>query len=202
MFVGTGSARKPQEREQARVLRRQGMPLKQIATALGVSPSSVCYWTRDITLNAEQRQRNLRGPTGPQDPERVTRRAAAWRQRAQARRLEYQVEGRARAQEGDPLHMAGCLLYWAEGRKSRNTLTFANSDVNMVRFFAGFLRESLGVQSEEITLRLNVYTGNGLSVPEIEDHWLDALSLTRTALRGHLEPHANIEQRPEAKSAP
>jgi hypothetical protein len=32
------------------------------------------------------------------------------------------------------------MLYWAEGSKGRNQVHFANSDVNMVRFFWGFLR--------------------------------------------------------------
>jgi hypothetical protein len=85
--------------------------------------------------------------------------------------------------------MAGCLLYWAEGSKGRNTVHFANSDINMVRFFCEFLRRSLGVGSEEITLRLNVYTGNGMSIRQIEDHWLEALELPRTALRGHTLNH-------------
>jgi hypothetical protein len=81
------------------------------------------------------------------------------------------------------------MLYWAEGTKSRNTVSLANSDVNMVRFFARFLRESLGVRPEEMTIRLNVYTGNGLSVSEIEDHWLNALDLPRAVLRGHTLNH-------------
>lgn len=36
------------------------------------------------------------------------------------------------------LHLAGCMLYWAEGAKSRNTIEFANSDPNMVRLFCRF----------------------------------------------------------------
>ncbi len=147
-----------------------------------MSPSSVSYWTRDIKLSAEQRRRNLRGALGPQNPELVARRVAAWRGRWRDRRLAYQREGRLRAREGDALHMAGYLLYWAEGSKSRNTLCFANSDVHMVRFFTTFLRESLGVESAEITMRLNLYTTNGLSVREVEDYWLRVLDLPRTVL--------------------
>ncbi len=81
------------------------------------------------------------------------------------------------------------MLYWAEGSKGRNQLHFANSDLNMVRFYCDFLRASLGVQGEDMTLRLNVYTGNGLTLREIEDHWLEALELPRTALRGHTVNH-------------
>jgi hypothetical protein len=189
MFVGTGAPRKPWERAKARELRTAGVPINRIATAVGVSPSSVLYWTRDIQLTAEQRQWNLRGPSGPHNPQRVARRAAAWRRRCQRKRLEYQREGRTRARERNPLHMAGCMLYWAEGSKGRNQVHFANSDLNMVKFFCDFLRTSLGVRSEHMTLRLNVYTGNGLSLREIEGYWLSALDLPRTALRGHTLNH-------------
>ena len=189
MFVGRGKPRKPVERVKARELRLRGMPIKRIARALGVSPSSVVYWTRDIQLSEEQARRNLRGPSGPQDPARVARRAASWRRRSREKRLGYQLDGRQRARRADPLHMAGCMLYWAEGTKSRNTISFSNSDLNMVRFFARFLRESLEVQPEQLTIRLNVYTGNGISVSQIEDHWLNALGLPRSVLRGHTLNH-------------
>jgi hypothetical protein len=85
--------------------------------------------------------------------------------------------------------MAGCMLYWAEGSKSRNSLVFANSDLNMVKFFLKFLRESLGVDDDGISMRLNVYLGNGLSLAEIEDYWLEKLPLSRSCLRNHSVNH-------------
>ena len=81
-------------------------------------------------------------------------------------------------------------MYWAEGAKNRNTIRFVNSDIAMVRFFVRFLRESLRVPMDRITVRLNVYTGNGFSIREIEDHWLHALDLPRAALWGHTLNHA------------
>jgi len=81
------------------------------------------------------------------------------------------------------------MLYWAEGSKGRNVLHFANSDASMVRFFVRFARESLGIPNDEFTLRLNVYTGNGLSLDQIEAHWLKALALPRRCLRGHTVNH-------------
>lgn len=82
------------------------------------------------------------------------------------------------------------MLYWAEGSKGRNQVHFANSDVNMVRFFWEFLREQLEVDAADMTVRLNVYTTNGLTLRQIEDHWLEALELPRTCLRGHTLNHA------------
>ncbi len=81
------------------------------------------------------------------------------------------------------------MLYWAEGAKDRNTVCFANSDANMVRLFLDFLRECFDVDPERLTLRLNVYTNNGFTIDEIEQHWLDALELPSSCLRGHTLNH-------------
>jgi hypothetical protein len=166
---------KLKERDEARRLRaEQGLPMKQIAALLGVSPASVHLWTADIAITAEQRERNLtraRGLSGE-----------VWRKKSRDRRLAYQQEGRRRAREGDPLHQAGCMLFWAEGSKARNAVILANSDPNLLRYFARFLRTCVEVPPEQLRVCLNVYLGNGLSIREIEDHWLEILELPRTCL--------------------
>lgn len=171
------------------------MPIKRIATALGVSPSSVHAWTRDIELTAEQREHNLRGPRGPVNPDVIAARAAAWQLRNREKRQGYQDEGRERARSGDPLHLAGCMLYWAEGSKSRNAAKLANSDPDLVRLFSRFLTESLSVSPADITVRLNVYLNNGLAIEEIERYWLELLGLGRGCLRKHA-----IDFRPTSSS--
>jgi hypothetical protein len=42
--------------------------------------------------------------------------------------------------------------------------------VDLVTFFCRSLRERLGVRPEDLAVRLNVYTSNGLSLRQIEDH--------------------------------
>ena len=180
---------KPRERAEARRLRAEGLPLKRIAARLDVSVNSVHRWTCDIELTPEQVRRNLTGPRGPQNPLHIARRAESWTRLHRDRRRAYQDEGRRRARNEDAMHMAGCMLYWAEGSKQRNTLTFANSDVEMVRFFARFLRECLAVHAKDCRVRLNVYTNNGLPLKEIERHWLRALELPPSCLRGHSLNH-------------
>jgi hypothetical protein len=98
-------------------------------------------------------------------------------------RRKYQEEGRIKAREGDPLHMAGCMLYWGEGSKPNHGLELANSDLDLIRFYVKFLHESLAVQSEEISVRIYCYTNNGLTVRKIEDYWLSTLSLPRECLK-------------------
>lgn len=44
------------------------------------------------------------------------------------------------------------------------------------------------VSSNDIRITLNVYTNNGLSIGQIEDHWLHGLGLS-TCLRSHTLNH-------------
>ena len=77
------------------------------------------------------------------------------------------------------------MLYWAEGAKSRNTVKLVNSDPALIVFFARFLRESLGVRTEDIRVCLNVHLTNGMTIEEIESYWVELLELPRSCLRKH-----------------
>jgi AcrR family transcriptional regulator len=175
MFVKAG------ERNTARVLRReQGMAMREIAERLGVAKSSVSRWVRDIELTAEQHQalfrRNHRynGQLLGQE-----RRSAS----ARAARIAAQDHGRTLARRADPLHLQGCMLYWAEGTKTRNAAILTNSDVEMVRMFVRFLRSCYGVDDERIALTVNCYVTNGLGADEIVDWWLEELQLPAHSAR-------------------
>jgi predicted transcriptional regulator len=171
---------KPLERAQARQLRSDGMSVKDIAMMLGVTKSSVSVWVRDITLTDEQIAA-LRDKY--HHYEARIRGSQANYQKGLQQRITYQQEGRAKARENDPLHLAGCMLYWAEGAKSRDSLKFVNSDPHMLQFYVKFLCEALLVIDVEIVIRINCYTNNGLTVEQIEDYWLDTLRLPRGCLR-------------------
>jgi hypothetical protein len=180
---------KVKERAKARDLRQAGMPYKRIAAQLRVSVASAFLWTKDIELTEEQKAANLRGPTGPHNPEHIRRRARAWAARCRQRRADSQAIGRAAARSGNPLHLAGCMLYWAEGSKRRNAIQFTNSDPRMLVFFRKFLVEALGLEPAEIHLSINVYTNNGMGIEEIERFWLDLLKLPPSSARNHVLNH-------------
>jgi hypothetical protein len=190
---------KPVERRQARELRAKGEPYRSIASQLEVSINSAYRWTRDIELTAEQKELNLRGPTGPLNPDVVRRQIAGRVAAARARRAACQEDGRATARRGNPLHQAGCMLYWAEGTKSRSAIQFTNSDPHMVRFFLRFLTDALGIEVPTIRLSLNVYTNNGLAIEEIESFWLNLLGLPKTSVRKHTLNHLPTSSSGRAK---
>jgi hypothetical protein len=75
------------------------------------------------------------------------------------------------------------MLYWAEGSKHRNHVTFTNSDVDMVRFFLCFLRECYEIDDTQVALSVNCHLGNGVTIEEIHAWWLEHLALPASSLR-------------------
>jgi plasmid maintenance system antidote protein VapI len=166
------------EREQARELRAQGVSIITIAKELGVSKGSVSAWVRDIELTPEQIQRLVKnqGNTSRQYIPAMNR------DKAYLKRQEWQNEGRMKARKGNLLHMTGCMLYWTEGAKRRNSIIFVNSDPDMMCLFIQFLREALFVSDDMMKLQIHCHTHDEIEKSRIADYWLNLLRLTHKNL--------------------
>jgi hypothetical protein len=77
---------------------------------------------------------------------------------------------------------AACSI-WAEGGKRRNTVCLTNSDADLVDVFLRFLREWYSVTDDRVTLSVNCFLQNSLTLGEIEHWWLDRLELPGFCLR-------------------
>ena len=171
---------KLKEQQEARRLRsEEGLALNEIADRLQVSKSSVSFWVRDVVLSEEQAAQ-----LASQNPllNRQFRSSQVSRERARAARAACQEEGRERARQADPLHAAGCMLYWAEGSKSRCTVAFTNSDPDMVDLFVRFLERCYDVPRQRMVAYVNCHD-DCASVTEIEQFWLERLQFDRSQLR-------------------
>ena len=113
------SEMKTRERDEARRLRAEGRSMREITKLLAVSKSSVSLWVRDIELSPAQREA-LRQKNAIYDAQRKGNQV--WSARRRAERARSQEEGRLQSRQRDAFHAAGCMLYWAEGSKERNTL--------------------------------------------------------------------------------
>jgi hypothetical protein len=152
--------------------------VREVAKRAGVSQASASVCVRDIRLTpAQRRVLDERGERG--------RAAARTRRSANARevRRAYQDEGRRLARERGASYAAGCMLYWAEGAKQRNSLKITNSDPELLALFAGFLRRELNVPSNKMSLYCNLFADHLERQREIEDYWLMRLGMPRSSLR-------------------
>jgi hypothetical protein len=172
---------KPEKRAEAKRLRsEQGMALRAIAEHLGVSKGSVSLWVRDIELTPEQ-QAALLAKNPARNGQLLGMRVR--RERCRQRRIEAQECGRALARQGDPIHRGGCMLYWAEGSKTRNAVQIVNADADLLDTFLEFLRVCYTVPDQAIAFSVNCFLGNGLTLDEIQDWWLTRLGLPPSCLR-------------------
>jgi hypothetical protein len=165
--------------DEARRLRAEGKSVPEIQKLLGVSKSSVSVWVRGIELQTEQKEalKNRQRKFGDANAG-----AKANKERFAELRLTHQEDGRAIARQMRPLHLAGCMLYWAEGAKAKDRINFVNSDANMILFFMRFLREELYVTNEMISLHLHCHTNDPNEIKRIEHYWTNLLQLPSECL--------------------
>jgi hypothetical protein len=97
--------------------------------------------------------------------------------------------GRQEARRCDPGHVAGCMLYGAEGSKSRNTVKFVNSDPAILRFFVEFVRAHYAVPDDAFRLDCNLFADHVDHQDEIEQRIVQSIY-------GSIQEYAGFE-RPE-----
>lgn len=149
---------KDELRDQAVALRLQGKSYREIKERLGVSKSSLSLWLRDVYLTEEQRQvlEDRRSIPGRKRAASLTaRRIAETQCTIDSAREEIGVIA------PEQLHVAGVMLYWAEGAKSkpwqrRERVAFTNSDPGLIRVFVRWL-ESLGIGKDDLIFRIAIH---------------------------------------------
>lgn len=174
---------KNKECKQARKLRQQGWSLNKIANELKVSKGSISCWVRDIKLTKEQQEKlNKRNPIFILDTKARKKNAKKASETWRNKRREYQKIGAQRIKNNNPLYVAGCMLYWAEGAKSRTAIRLTNSDPLMLKFFIKFLKGFWNVTNNDIVLQIHAYTDIH-SKKEIEKYWLSQLDISQDNLK-------------------
>lgn len=174
-------------RSQALRLRLAGKSYNEIHTVLGIPKSTLSGWFKDVVLSDVARARlssriHSGGAMLIQRNKMQTRRAE---QRAHMMRVS--AEEKVPILTKRDLLIIGAVLYWEEGYKRLkvkdgkermdHTISFVNSDAEMVSVFVRFLREILDVPSEKIRLSMRLYAH--INENEARTHWMRATGLSR-----------------------
>ncbi len=179
-------------REQARELRSQGNSMTEIASQLNVSKGSVSLWTRDIQLTEAQQDRMIQR-------QKINRGQIIGSQKNREKgariRTQYQQEGREQARLMRPLHLAGCMLYWAEGAKARNVLAFVNSDTEMMQFFVRFLKQEMNIPGERMSMYIHCHSTDPVEIERVKTYWIQSLDLPQSSMRKVLHKQGSQIQR-------
>ncbi|MBI2007374.1 MAG: helix-turn-helix domain-containing protein [Candidatus Blackburnbacteria bacterium] len=163
--------RRPEEKQKAVKLRKQGKSIGEIADLLNLATSTVSLWVRNIELSPSQKntltQRVYRAL-------QIGRKKALEVQRQIRQRKRWQLVADALKEinsltERD-LFITGVVLYWSEGFKKDNRLGFANSDPAMIKLFLRWL-EIVGVPKNDIRLRIGLNIAHKKRVRKVTKYW-------------------------------
>lgn len=138
-------------------LYKKGCSMFQIAKKLNISESAVSYW-----LDKKGIKR------------RTISEAITTLYINKFHKKEFKLKNKL-SQNDEKLKIAGVMLYWGEGAKTRGTIKFANSDPEMIKFFLNFLRKICGISEGRLKVLMHIYPDHNEG--ELKKFWIGVTKL-------------------------
>lgn len=164
---------------EARILRKNGTSIKQIAIKLKVSVSSVSVWCRDILFTEDQKkhlraQGQARGYEARMDT--LKKRKNIFDNRIKQMKTEAKNEIGALSMRD--LFVAGIALYWGEGFKKDHLVGLATTDKNIAMFYITWLKCCFNVASDQLILRVTINEKKKHLTTNIINWWSSQLGIS------------------------
>lgn len=144
-----------ERQELGKALRRLGLTYSEIREIVPVAKSTLSKWCQGIALSQTQ----INGIKKRVPSQKGIPKDSQWRRRLQIEAIRREATQFALRHLDDPVFVAGVVLYWAEGSKTRNDLMVANTDPRMLRQFIAWCRRYLDGEAEFV-LSLHLHEGN------------------------------------------
>lgn len=137
-------------------LRKQGFSLRVIAESLHIAKSTASVWLKDVFLD-KKAQEKIKGfkSDGLQKAIQISKEKRQGKlSLIEADVLRF-VDRIPQSKEIDKLACA--LLYWCEGEKSKSSVSFVNSDPQMIATFLVLFRSSFQVDEKKFRISLHLH---------------------------------------------
>ena len=155
--------------ELGRSLRLLGLSYGEIMELIPVPKGTLAGWCQKIRLSEEQAAaiRQRRGPReGPRDTQ--------WRRRLEVEEIRADARLFALERLSDPFWVAGTVLYWGEGAKTKRSFSLANSDSAALRLFIRWTRVYME-PDPVFVLKLNLHADNDEGLAR--EYWRQSLEM-------------------------
>ena len=140
-------------------LRRLGLSYGEIMGLIPVKKSTLATWCRDVGLTQEQ-YAAIKSRTGSVAG---IPRNTQWRRRKEIQQLRADSRSLVEGLIEDSFWVAGLVLYWAEGAKTRGHFNLANTDPRALRLFIRWVRTYIDAEAG-FSLQLHLHEGNDESL--------------------------------------
>lgn len=171
---------KPQEKQQAITLRKQGLSYSEILQHVPVAHATLSLWLRDISLSEEQKHR-LRD---------ISQGAGARARKNQRLGLQVKLENEVQREFSklikDPFFTAGLMLYWAEGSKAKPwqitaKTSLINSDEQVILTIRKWFLKYCKISKEKFVYWLHIHeTADAQKAREV---WASILNINEKEIR-------------------
>lgn len=152
---------------QALELRKKGWSYSAIKTKLGIAKSTASAWLNEYPLSHDQLAKLQFNNEHRIEAYRETMAKKKQALLNNSIAEQEQIIGNLTEQE---LYVAGLALYWGEGGKTRySTLTFANTDPRMIKFFLTWLLKAMHYPFDRIRIKMQLY--KDMSIVDEMRYW-------------------------------
>lgn len=163
-------------------LRRNGHSIYEISQKLGVAPSTVSGWCKNLNLTETEKKRItqrllIRSKMGRQKGGETNR------QRKLVKIQSYKqaaIKEIGRLSRRD-IFIAGTALYWAEGNKV-SEFAITNSDPNMIKFALKWF-EVLGIEKGQLRPRITINSIHHHRLEIVETFWRKLIDIPKEQFR-------------------
>lgn len=141
----------------AKILRRQGQSIKEIAKKLEIASSTASSWVGNVVLDSEAinrlKQRQILGQYKTAQIRKDKTKAVNAQEEKLAKSLLKSIKF------NENINMMCCaLLYWAEGSKTESSIGFTNSDPKMISTFLKLFRNSFfGIDESKFRCLVHIH---------------------------------------------
>jgi hypothetical protein len=143
-------------KQKAIELRKQGSSLRIIAESLDIAKSTASVWLKDVLLD-EQAEEKIKGfkSIGLQKAIDKSRQKRQDRLSSIEEGVVKFIDQIPRTKQIDKLACA--LLYWCEGEKSKSSVSFVNSDPQMIATYLVLFRSAFQIDEKKLRISLHLH---------------------------------------------
>lgn len=157
---------------QAIKFRKQGKSIREIASIVNISSSSVSYWCRNIQLTKKQQECLIKNQKSRTYAGRLKSAENLKKKRIEiTKRLKEEgIKNMGKLTEKE-LFLAGIGLYWGEGYRSHEMIGFTSKDDQIISFIIDWFKRFLKIKNHDFILRVSINNIHKKRIRETEKHW-------------------------------
>lgn len=166
------------EKIKARILRKKGESIKEIANTLKISKSTISLWCRDIKLSSLQIERlNKKMIDGGYKGRMIGAKIQKDRKNQKINYYNEKGINDTRKINSRNLLMLGLGLHIGEGNKKSNQFQFTNSDPKIIKIILFWLKKIFNINKKDIYCNIIINKIHKNRIEEVQKAWSKTIGI-------------------------